>query len=566
LGALLGVTASLFLFEPHPPAPSAQELVPKPAHKILYIVPNWLSYLSVSDAGFAEEVRQLRTRIGEGRYVRVGFTVYIPISIDAWRVDVTDTAAIARELATTIARMDRGIARARAENLPICLSFLTALRSAYDPAQRESEREDRRNMQWYGDNGLARGWWTHSRYARKQRAVQEAYIRHLGRELARRMAQDPAIVVAASGDGEVELSFDRSPFNPSYAGALQLADYSPFAVAEFRDWLRHGGLYGDSQPLAGQGYEQGARYKGDAAPDQDTNRDGHTLNGNFGTSFTSWNLRYFDWSLSDNPDVDPNAIPATAYEAPGWDPRPDAGPTRFDAPRVRQRGQPFWNVWDLFRQTMIWRHNVDFARWMTTSPDHESGLAVPAERWYSDQIPADRLYGASPENPNLRFETSASAWWSADVSPYGALGITSFNANLRSGAFARTLIAVAPRIAARNVRWGILEWHPSIPISNSLQIYLDDMAIIEQYRPALIVPIFWGHPYYQIQNTGFETALRELVNRIKDGPSPAPAWWPTVRSTEPVAVAPVGLPRLVGGRTPAEWLRGPQRPPPRPPR
>lgn len=554
---LVAVSAVLAISIPRPPA-AAQELIPKAAHKILYVLPNWQQYMGASDAVFAEEVRQLRERIGEGRYVRVGFTVYIHISMDNWLVDVSDGAAVARELAGTIRQIDVAVERARAHNLPICLSFLTALRQRYDPAQRDSEREDRRNMQWYSDNGLARGWWTHSRYARKQRAVQEAYVRQLGRELAKRMARDPGIVVAASGDGEVELSFERSgEFNPDYVGRPPvLADYSPFAVAEFRDWLRHGGLYGDGQPFAGQGYANGARYKGDASPAEDTNGDGHTLNGDFGTSFTSWDLRYFHWRLADDVQVDPGAIPASAYEAAAWNPLPDAGPGRFDAPRVQQPGQPFWDMWDRFRQTMIWRHNVDFARWMTTSPDPETGLTVPAERWYSDQIPADYLFGFTPDNPNLRLHTSASPWWTADVSPYGALGITSFNANLGSGAFARTLLNVAPLISAHNVRWGILEYHPSIPISNSAQIYLEDMALIEQYRPALIVPIYWGNPYYQIQNTGFEVALKQLVDRIKDGPAAAsaPIWPPGGRGASAPPRTPLDLRRQL------ERLRGRQVP------
>ena len=109
-------------------------------------------------------------------------------------------------------------------------------------------------MQWYTDNVLAAGWWSHSQYARKQRRVQEAYIREVGKVVARHMAQHPDIVVAAIGDGEVELSNERfgdiedvlKPEPPSWA------DYSPFAVAEFRDWLRGAGMYAPGQPLAGQ--------------------------------------------------------------------------------------------------------------------------------------------------------------------------------------------------------------------------------------------------------------------------------------------------------------------------
>ncbi len=495
--------------------PRAQTGVPPLPHDVTYVMPVWLNYMGASPAVFEQQVAELRNRLGEGPLVRVGFSVYVSIEMPDWTLDPNDAAAVRAALASTIARIDAAIARARPYNLPICLNLLTAIRSAYDGAQRDSEREDRRTMQWYSDNGLARGWWTHSRYARKQYALQQAYIRELGKVLANRMARDPNILVAASGDGEVELSFDRAP-GPDNA---VLADYSPFAVAEFRDWLRHAGLYAPGQPFAGDGYQSGARYAGDASPAEDTNGDGHTLNGDFGTRFTSWDLRYFDWSLSDDPNADPHAIPARVYEAPGWNPMPDAGASRFDAPRVRVPGDPWWEVWSTFRSVMLWHHNRDFARWITTSPDPETGATVPAERWYSYQVPADYLFGGTPENPNWRFVSSASAWWTADISPYGSIGITAFNVNFGTW-FARTLSQVAPHLAERDRRWGIIEWNPSVPTSPSLDIYTDEMAVVERYRPSLLIPYAWGHSPEQVQDTGFEVALRDLIARIKQ---PAPS-------------------------------------------
>lgn len=499
-----------------PQSSSAPALVPKPASKILYIMPNWLQFNSSSNETVAQETRQLRERIGEGRFVRVGFTIYIFISMGSWEVDTSSPSAVQAELASTIGQIDGAIAKARAANVPVCFSFLTATRERYDPAQAASERDDRRNMEWYWDNGLAKGWWTYSRYARKQRTVLRAYVQELAKILANRMAKYPATVVASTGDGEIEMSFDRA------GPPLVLADYSPFAVMEFRDWLRQGGLYGPGQPFDGEGYEHGGRYAKDDSPAVDTNRDGHTLNADFGTTFASWDLRYFDWSLNDDMRGDPHSIPAMTYEAPGWNPLQDAGASRFDAPR-RIQNTDYWSIWERFRRTMVWHYNVDFARWMTTTADPETGLTVPVERWFSEQIPADYLFGGTPENPNDRLLTSASPWWSADVSPYGSLGITAFNIDF--GSFvARTLINVAPRVAERNVRWGVIEWHPGVPpsspgsVSNSLDLYRSEMAVVERYKPALLVPVYWGDPFYQIQNTAFQVALRELVDRIKDNP------------------------------------------------
>ena len=323
-----------------------------------YILPVYLG------TDFAQDVSDLRSRLGEGNFVKVGFTSYVFVSMDDWTVDTSDPAAVQAALAGTIAQIDAAIARALPYNLPIALSFLTPARSGYDPVQHAAENEDRRNMQWYTDNALASGWTTYSQYARKLRRVEEAYIREIGQVLADRMSRYPNILVAAAGDGEIEMTYDRW-VDIAQAAPPSWGDYSPFAVAEFRDWLRQGGLYGAGGTLAGQAYGASSRYVNDASPGEDTNGDGHTLNGDFGTAFTTWALRYEDWSLADDPDHDPRAIGAATYAAPGWAPA-DNGAGAFDAPRVRQVGNAWWEAWITFRQTMVWRHNRDFA-----SVDHD---------------------------------------------------------------------------------------------------------------------------------------------------------------------------------------------------
>jgi hypothetical protein len=457
-------------------------------------------------------------------------------------VDPSDRAAVRAGLAGTIAQIDKAIDRARANDIPVGLSFHTPPRSAYDPVQRDAERDDRRNTSWYMDNGLAAGWTTHSRYARRHRRVFEAYVREVGRVLADRMRRYPATVVVATGDAEIELAFDRSlVVSAAYTEQTsQLADYSPFAVAEFRDWLSNAGMYAAGQTFDGQGYEHAARYAGDTSPNVDSNADGHTVNGDFGTSFTSWELRYFDWSLTDPLDGDRNAIPAAIYNAAGWNQNPDAGAARFDASRVRQPDNPWWEVWNGFRETMVWRYNVEFARFITTSPD-DVGATVPASRWFSHQIPGDYLFGGSPQQPNYRLVTSASPHWTADISPYGGMGFTAFNTHLGGSSFAYTGRNLAPQIAARNARWGIAEWHPSVPVTEGAAVYDEEMAMVEQYRPTFLMPIYWGDPYYQIQNTGFELALRRLIDRSRSArervymPFIAPSFLPPSATTSVVS-------------------------------
>ena len=508
--ATLAVAALVLLSAP---LPRAQGVAPID-RRITYILPQWPDFLTVSDETVAQQVQQLRARIGEGPRVRVGFTTYVNIVMTA--ADPADAAAVRGALAGTFAQVDLAIARAEANGIPLCLSFLTAIRSGLDPAQAAAQAEDRRNMQWHADGSLAAGWTTFSRYARKQDRLQQAFIRELGRGLAARMLAHPDTLVAASGDGEIEMSFEKSF---QFGGAATpadtiIADYSPFAIAEFRDWLRSAGEYAPGGAFAAEAYAASGRYAGDAAPNVDSNGDGHTLNGDFGTAFETWSLEHYDWSLSDAISPDPHAIPASAYAAAGWSPVPAQIPAGFDAPRVRARGNPWYDVWDLFRQSLVWRHNRDFAKWITTSADPASGATVPADRWFTDQIPADYLFGFTPSNPDLRLDTSASPYWTADVAPYGSLGITSFNAN-QNGTMFRTLAGVGPEIAKRGVRWGIFEWNPSLPVNGDVSAYRDEMPLVERYRPSLLVPFAWMRADFPVENTGFEVALRELVARIR---------------------------------------------------
>jgi hypothetical protein len=502
------VAAAVFIASASNPRAQA---VPEIDKRITYILPQWLNFLSADGTTLAQQVQELHSRIGnDGPRVRLGFTTYIDITMSP--VDPTDTAAVQAALASTFSQMDSAIARARANNIPICLSFLTAVREAADSLQTAAQAEDRRDMQWRSDNTMADGWTTFSRYARKQEAIQEAYIRELGRQLAARMLANPDILVGASGDGEIELASPDAGTDAQ--GNRIIADYSPFVVAEFRDWLRGSGLYAAGQPFAGEAYATAARYAGDTGL--------ATLNSDFGLSFQNWNLKYFDWSLADAISPDPHAIPSSVYGSGTFNATPGDNPGGFDPPREHQRGNAWSDLWDQFRATMVWRHNREFAKWITTSADPATGATVPPDRWYTDQIPADYLFGSTPANPNERFDTSASAIWTADASPYGSLGITSFNVNFGT-TYAKTLAGAAPVIAARKVRWGVFEWNPSVPPSADISVYRDEMVLVKTYRPSLLAPFVWqaaqsGITDLVVEDTPFESALRQLVIDLDNVP------------------------------------------------
>jgi hypothetical protein len=496
---------------------------------VLYIMP----FSSGAD------IAQLRARLapnGEGSYVRLGFARYAFLQMMDWNVDIANPAAVKAAIASSIAQIGAQVATARSGGYPVSLVTMAGVKDTYDPVQTASEKEDIRSMQWYADNVLARGWWSYSRYARKKHVIQQAYMREVAKEIARQMRNNPDTLIAASGDAEVELArpTQAAPADQIYA------DFSPFTVAEFRDWIRLGGLYAPGGELAGQGFASGARYAGDATPGADTNGDGHTLNGDFNTSFTTWNLKHFDWSL-DDPYMsnDPHAISLATYQSPGFNKTPSQIPAGFDPPRAPGNAgdNPYWNLWVTFKQSLIHRYNVEFARWMTTSPAAADGAAaadagytIPPERWYSYQIPADLMFqcpnGCS--SPNERWYSSMSSWWTADITPYGSMGVTAYNADwIDPGVrmIARTLLYVAPKIAERNRRWSILEWHPGVlkrdtGVSSDLELFRSEMALVEKYRPNLVQPFMWGLPHSEVMGTPFETALRELITRIKDGRTP----------------------------------------------
>ena len=75
------------------PSMRAQSVAPID-RKITYILPQWFGFLGSTDAQVAEQVAILRSRIGEGPRVKVGFTTYILVTMTP--VDPADTAAVLR--------------------------------------------------------------------------------------------------------------------------------------------------------------------------------------------------------------------------------------------------------------------------------------------------------------------------------------------------------------------------------------------------------------------------------------------------------------------------------------
>jgi len=425
------------------------------------------------------------------------------------------------------------IAAAKAKKVRVHIVLTSGLARNID-IYKDAKLEDIRNGQWYNDNKIASDsqiagadpisnavMGTLSRYARKVRANLYAKSKAALEFLRQVMNANPDTLLAVSGWGEAELNYRR--INNTNALQSPFCDFSPFAVLEFRDWIQHAGLYDDaSGTYRAQGFQGGGtKYQGAAGLAQ--------FNTDFGTAFTTWDLCYFDWSLSDDYDQvpqdgtnpDPHRVPYSSYVHGGM--MPASGPNfiagGFDPPRTIQPNVLFWELWRMFRETMVHNFTHDLALWAS-----QAGL--PAERWYSHQIPGDYLYDTRPSNypnQNARYFTSASPLWSADVTPYGLPGATIYDIKFPTW-FVRTTSWILPAIQAMSSDWAIMEYdaetyptgftvaqsEPSSILAEYLKIY--------SYRVHLIN--FWrwidGDGEHTIKGMNKEIALREFIRRIRD--------------------------------------------------
>jgi hypothetical protein len=469
-----------------------------------------------SDATYATTVQRLQQRVGSGPYVRLGLAYSVAPNMpwDASLDNPTLTSPTLDELRT---QLDRAAANG------LHLSFsLTAGTSRSNGLYDAAALEDRRNFQWFMDGRVERE--TFSRYARKLRRHLEAKMRAFAAMLIEVIQEYPETFGICAGDGEVELSSDRLDENTPYQSQI-LADYSPFTILEFRDWVRHTGMYATGGKYEGQGRAaSGTRYVDDVAGLANFNQD-------FGTPFTTWDLEYFNWGLDDPIDGDPRAIPSSVYSAPGWKALPNSGPDYisggFDAPRSwNQYSAAFWQLWLEFRQALVTHYVQDFTGWVMSTRTSE-GLSVPPDRWYTYQIPADYLWGTYPgcPQPDRRLLTSASPESSADVGDEAGLGVTVFDQYWAATGYQTTSTLLFPTLSGkRSGHWGMIEFNLSWPIIGGVETNVGLVAdrIYSAYQAGC--RIFGYYPWLLDPNetvTVNMDALGQFVNRVKYQPRDA---------------------------------------------
>jgi len=480
----------------------------------LVVAPHYVEYLSDTDERFARQAAELKRRIGSAPHVLLGFATGLTIQFPAVNLSQKVTE---NHLAGTLGEIDRVVERARANNLVVHLTLMSGFFHGANDLRSAAIRQDVRNAQWFADGWIAdpsvpasasdvpsSAWITPSRYAKPLRARMEEGARIVGSRLAAHMMERPETLLTVSGDGEVELSFERSnPAGERVTAQPQYADYSPFMIEEFRDWI------------------QRRNYQGDRSPSTDDNRDGRTFNGDFKTSFATWRLRYFDSS---------GPIPYSRYQAMTEKLRasgPDFLEGGFDAPRVPRPADPYWELWMQFRREVIANYVRDFASWITTSPAPKSTFTIPRSRFYSHQIPADFLFG---QKKSQRLESSASPAETALISPIGSAGVTAFN-TFDGRTHSRTGTEELFKLLSMSSRhWGIFEYNLSVPAgpatnigpSTDMAYYMAELRKLYEYRPHVIVPFAWTDmPHLKnmdFQNSMFEAALKRFITEVGDKP------------------------------------------------
>ncbi len=521
------------------------------------------------------EVGYIKNQFGNGLYAPLTFSSFLGVEMD-WHANPSNADNHIQSVKNTINTLVQK-AKSYGVNIHIIITYgLSRGANRYKSAK----EEDIRNAQWFNDNNLASQsqlgeasemdtdshdviidfnllkpinepgvssqrqfpgtdnaaemstpmgtnvnqyvFTTFSRYARKMRNHLEAKTRAAFDYLKQKQDENPGVHIIVSTPGEAEFNSLRQKSPPPLQEFF--CDFSPYAVLEFRDWIKHEGLYGSGGKYEGEGYANGgSRYQG-ANGLQNFNQD-------FGSNFTTWDLKYYHWSLSDPVDTnytdslnpDPNIIPITQYTFDGM--MPSSGPNYtaggFDPPRVMlEKGEnPFWDLWQTFRETMV-HHLVKDIAFIA----RESGF--DRDHYYTHQIPADYLWGTNPDDPNIppnaRYYSSASPLWTANVLNDMGVGVTMYDIHFTTH-YVRTSQYILPVISSMSNNWGAMEYNPEILPSqnvndiNTVENLYQQIKRLYDYNVHVINFFLWqGGLTYQFKGNNRETAAKQFFDTVKD--------------------------------------------------
>jgi hypothetical protein len=313
-----------------------------------------------------------------------------------------------------------------------------------------------------------------------------------------------------------------------------LGDYSPYAITEYRDWLRHAGIYDDlTGSYKGEGAQAAivgnfltingvatSQFADDPTP-ADANGTGVSFNTYFGTSFTTWTNKYYDLVAYPNPIPFP-----VSGVASDFNPTPQSGngftAGGFDAPRARNTSNNFWNAWSYdvsdhggaypagdptspafgFRQQMVKNYIKDVFKAYA-----DAGL--PTDNMYPHQIPGEAIGDAN------RLRSGADPIWTGALASSGNMGITRFG-------------YINPALLTKySPSWGIFEWHPK-PNASPYDpvLYSTALSHLNTYYQNGCHALFpgWWYPLPRVDTTfplpdsQFATAIRDFMAARKEQP------------------------------------------------
>ncbi|UCH96041.1 MAG: hypothetical protein JSV88_04105 [Candidatus Aminicenantes bacterium] len=540
---------------------SYSEEIPKPTYDNSIIFSWTYGFLNAD----AAETAYIKNQYGNGMYALLCFTVFEGVDMD-WYLNIVDAGSGIQAFKD---KLDEMIAFAKTNKVGIHLIITYGI-SRNLKLYNTAREEDVRNCQWYNDNNIsslaqmsgvsaadaAEGqggfpfldldhvkkeqvsktrasssainnyvFATTSRYARKLRAHLEAKVTEAFDYLQQEQASNPDVLIIVSAPGESELNYHR--LNASKPLQDYFCDYSPFAVMEFGDWIKHEGLYAEGEKYAGQGYANGgSRYQGTSGLSN--------FNADFGTSFTTWNLKYYNWNLSDPVDTDytdgtnpdTNIIPVSQYTYGGMMPTSGSNYISggFDPPRVMKEPgtNDFYDLWHTFRETLVANYVKDMS-----GIARDSGF--PKAQYFTHQIPADYLFGTRPNDPlipdlNARYYSSGSPLWTADAYEDIGLGVTLYDINYGTW-FARTTLYGIGAADALSDNWAAMEYNPEVIPENvsatlsSVQTLYNQMVRLYNGDPHVVSFFVWqgtNHHIYDYKGNNRETAAKQFFDAIKD--------------------------------------------------